>query len=105
MTDQYEVLNPWAEVDPMPLRGIMPRLTDLAGKRIGLFANSKDISRPILKIVEQRLKESFPSVEISWYVPKIAYTYNIVQIERPENKEVFEEWLKGVDAVIAAAGD
>lgn len=105
MDNQYEVLNPWAEVDPLPLRGITPRLSTLAGKKIGLFANSKAISRPILAVVEEKLKERFPSTEISWYVPREKYTYNIVQIESDVNKEVFEEWLKGVDAVIAAAGD
>jgi len=36
---QYEVLNPWADLDPVPLRGISPRVTDLAGKTIGLFRN------------------------------------------------------------------
>ena len=105
MVDQYEVLGPWSEVDPLPLRGINPRLADLKGKRIGLFANSKDVARPILSVVEQQLRERFPSTEISWYVPKEKYTYNVVQIETTENKGVFEEWLKGVDAVIAAAGD
>ena len=34
---QYEVLSPWAEVDPIPLRGISPRIKTLAGKKIGLF--------------------------------------------------------------------
>src|ERR1039458_189421 len=105
MSDALEVLSPWAEVDPLPLRAINPRLSTLEGKKIGLFANSKDVARPILKVVEQRLKERFPSAEISWYVPAEKYQYNIVQIERPENKGVFEAWLKGVDAVIAAAGD
>jgi hypothetical protein len=105
MPEQYEVLSPWADIDPLPLRAISPRLDALDGKRIGLFANSKDVARPILKVVEQRLKENFPTAEISWYVPAQKYTYNIVQIERPENKEVFEAWLKSVDAVIAAAGD
>jgi hypothetical protein len=31
---QYEVLNPWAEVDPISFRGLTaPRLADLAGTR------------------------------------------------------------------------
>ena len=39
---QYEVLNPWAEVDPVSLRGLgAPRPTDLSGKTIGLFHNWK----------------------------------------------------------------
>jgi len=105
MAEQYEVLSPWAEVDPLPLRGITPRLSDLKGKKIGLFANSKAVSRPILTVVEQCLRERFPSSKISWYAPKEQYTYNVVQVEAAANKEVFEQWLMGVDAVIAAAGD
>jgi hypothetical protein len=31
---QYDVLSPWAEVDPLPLRGISPRLDSLSGKKI-----------------------------------------------------------------------
>ena len=38
MNGQYEVLNPWAEVDPIPLKGIAPRVADLTGKTMGLFA-------------------------------------------------------------------
>ena len=44
---QYEVLSPWAEVDPIPLRGISPRVDTLAGKKIGLFANFKRAAKPI----------------------------------------------------------
>jgi len=38
---QFEVLSPWADVDPIPLRGISPRLSSLAGKKIGIFVNPK----------------------------------------------------------------
>lgn len=105
MSDQYEVLNPWAEVDPVPLKSISPRLPGLAGKTIGLFASSKALSRPILNVVEENLKKRFPTTEISWYVPREVNRYNIIQIENKANKPVFEDWLKGVDAVIAAVGD
>jgi hypothetical protein len=37
--NEYEVLGPWAEADPIPSRGINPRITDLAGKKIGLYRN------------------------------------------------------------------
>ena len=49
MNGQYEVLSPWAEVDPITFRGLTaPRLNDLAGKKIGLFASSKPISKRII---------------------------------------------------------
>ena len=105
MSNEYEVLSPWAEVDPMPLRGIQPRVADLAGKTIGLFANAKGRSRPMLQVVEQKLKERFPTAKFSWYVPREVNRYNVVQIENEKNKPVFEEWVKGVDTVVTAVGD
>ena len=105
MSNQYNVLSPWAEVDPIPLRGISPRITDLTDKKIGLFCNSKPAARPVMTVVEEELKKRLPNTEISWYVPRQQFRYNVVQIESPTNKEVFEEWVKGVDTIIAAIGD
>ncbi len=102
--DQYEVLSPWAEVDPVPLKGISPRLSILSGKRIGLFCNSKRAARPIMSVIEEKLKEKIPDLEMSWYTPLRQYRYNVLQIES-ENREKFEEWIKGVDGVVAALAD
>jgi hypothetical protein len=96
----YEVLNPWAEADSKPLKGISPRITDLAGKKIGFFCNSKRAAHPITKVIAEKLKERFPTYEPSWYF------FTRVSIPEVEtNKEKFEEWIKGLDAVIAAVGD
>jgi hypothetical protein len=98
---EYEVLSPWAEADPIPFRGISPRVESLEGKKIGLFRNSKRAALPIMHVVERRLKEKFPSVEFTEFAN---LKPNEVIIEQ-EAKEKFEEWLKGVDAVVAAFGD
>ncbi len=37
LANQFVALSPWADVDPIPLRGISPRIQNLAGKKIGLF--------------------------------------------------------------------
>lgn len=58
----YEVLNPWAEADPTPFRGISPRLDALAGKKIGLLMNSKRAAAPTTQAIKRRLKEKFPIV-------------------------------------------
>jgi hypothetical protein len=101
MKCQYEVLHPWAEADPIPLRGISPRLADLSGKTIGLFAaNAKVASRPILTVVERRLRDRFPSSEFSWFV----FDHNLNVVETKE-KARFEEWVKGIDAAVTAVGD
>ena len=103
MDGQYAVLSPWAEVDPIQLRGLTaPRLTDLAGKKIGLFASSKPISRRIMTAVEAKLKERFPTAETSWYVGEGSWA--VLQLET-QNREKYRDWVKGVDAVIAAVGD
>jgi hypothetical protein len=106
--NQYEVLNPWADAESKPKRGITPRLTDLKGKTIGLFENQKVSAKPILNAVKNQLKERYPTCKFSWFAspqdigpvsgpPK--------QLDDSEHKGEFEEWLKGVDAVVAAVGD
>ena len=100
MDDKYGVLSPWAEVDPVPLRSISPRLPDLNGKTIGLFTNHKPAAIPILDKVEQKLKERFPTLKFV----RIHRQSNLPIIET-KDREKFEEWLKGVDAVINAVGD
>jgi hypothetical protein len=98
---EYEVLSPWAEADPIPFRGISQRLDTLAGKKIGLFRNSKRAALPTLNVVGRKLKEKFPTAEFTEFGN---LKPNEVIIEQ-EDKEKFEEWLKGVDAVVAAYGD
>jgi hypothetical protein len=91
---QYEVLSPWAEADPVPPKGLTAsRLDNLEGKKIGLYRNDKRAAQPILTILEKKLKERFPTSQISWYTTQ--------KTSVPE----FDEWLKSVDAVIAAVGD
>ncbi|MFC1949921.1 hypothetical protein ACFLW0_07110 [Chloroflexota bacterium] len=103
VNSQYEVLSPWAEADPIPLRGLTaPRITDLAGKKIGVLYNTKRAAKPVSAVVEGKLRERFPTAEISLYS-----TLNAIgppEIET-ENKADFEDWIKGVDAVIATVGD
>lgn len=99
---QYEVLSPWAEADPIPLKGISPRLKDLADKKIGLFCNSKRASKPIMTAVAEKLKERYPTSEINRYEAEESFL--IVQTEG-KNKAKFGEWVKELDAAIVAVGD
>jgi hypothetical protein len=101
MAEQYEVLSPWAEADPVPQKKMAPRIERLSGKRIGLLRNSKRAASPSMEALEKRLKERFPDSEISHY----AFMPNAGIAERPEWIEPFENWLKGVDAVVLAYGD
>lgn len=98
---QFEVLSPWAEADSITPRGISPRLNSLTGKRIGLFANFKRASRPIVAEVGKRLKSTYADCETSIFESRGA---NVVETET-ENREQFIAWAKGVDAVVLAVGD
>ncbi len=96
----YEVLNPWAEADPKPLQGITARIADLTGKKIGFYCNSKRAAYPVTQVIAEKLKTRFPTCETSWY---FFTRVSIPEIET--NKDKFEEWIKGVDAVVGAVGD
>lgn len=97
----YEVLSPWAEADPIPLKGLSPRLTDLAGKKIGLLCNNKRAAPLILDVTERILKERYPSAETSRFK---ANSFSVSALEADRRAE-FEDWIKGVDVVVAAVGD
>jgi len=96
----YEVLNPWADADPVPLRSIAARIEDLSGKKIGLFRNSKRAAPLSLEILKNKLKEKYPSVEFSPF----ALMPNAGVLET-DDKDRFEEWLKEVDGVVFSYGD
>ena len=97
----YEVMNPWADVDPFPPRGISPRLDSLDGKKIGLFANSKRSSVPQVRMVEKYLKEKFPTIQADLY-----HSPNPSNIEKDgPDWEKFSAWVKSVDAIVLTVGD
>jgi len=98
---QFEVLSPWADADPVPFRGISPRIDSLAGKKIGIFVNPKRAALPIAESIQRRLVDSYPDVEIIMYR---SYGANVNEIETG-NKEAFTAWAKSLDAAIAVVGD
>jgi len=101
VAEQYEVLSPWAVADPIPLRGLAERVPSLAGKKVGLFQDVKRAAKPILTVVERKLKERYPDIQTSWYAPQ---SMSASELD-PKNIGKFQDWAKGVDAVVAAVGD
>jgi hypothetical protein len=98
---QYEVLNPWAEVDPIPLRGISPRIESLAGKKIGLFANFKRAAVPVAESVEKRLGGMYTDASFSTYHSTLP---NVNEAET-KNGDKFIAWVKSVDTIVAVVAD
>ena len=99
----YDVLGPWAEVDPIPLQGLTPRLDELRAKRIGLYANYKRAAVPIQDAVGRELRARFgDEISISRFTQSGTHDVGSSTDEGPR----FAEWLeKEVDAVIVAVGD
>jgi len=99
----YDVLSPWAEVDPTLLSGITPRVDDLRGKRIGLYANYKPAAVPIQDAVEAQLRSRFGSqVAISRFVQ----TDSGDALSSEDHGARYTRWLQEeLDAVIVAVGD
>ena len=97
----YEVLSPWGEADPKPLKGISPRLDNLSAKKIGLFANYKRSALPIAGSLQKRLRSMYPDSQVSIYHSD---QWNVNEIET-KNRETFEKWVEGNDAVILMVGD
>ncbi len=97
----YEALSPWAEADPVPARGITPRLKGIEAKTVGLFANGKRAAVPILTSVEKQLKERLPDIQTDWYR---CSEFNVPEV-LTRGKERFTAWVGGVDAVVLAVGD
>src|ERR1051326_1639820 len=98
----YDVLSPWAETDPIPLNGITPRLDDLRGKRIGLYANYKRAALPIQDPREKALISRYgESVAIERFHQAGSNDVGSSSDEGP----LFTKWLEDLDAVIVAVGD
>jgi hypothetical protein len=99
----YDVLSPWAETDPQPMQGITPRLPELRGKRIGLFANYKRAAVPIQDAVEAELRKRFGSEVV------ISRHHQMESSDAASSEDRgarYAQWLKEeVDAVIVAVGD
>jgi hypothetical protein len=114
MDSQYKVLSPWAEADPIPLKGISPRLNDLGAKKIGLFHHTKPAGPFITAEIERELKFRFPTAEFSYFrmgrvgdlednKDRVGMVIDATQDAR--ELAAFEEWVKSMDAVVGAVGD
>lgn len=100
---QYEVLSPWADVDPIPLKGLStPRLKSLAGKKIGLYKNFKGAANQIFIVLGPKLEEKFGCQTSTFLNPNMG----VAELEtNPERIKRFETWLNDLDAVLLAHGD
>jgi hypothetical protein len=64
---RLEVLNPRGEIKPPPTLAPAPRVTDLAGKKIGIYWNNKAGGNNFWDVIEELLREKFPTAKILRY--------------------------------------
>jgi hypothetical protein len=100
-TNQYEVLNPWAESDPVPVQGISPRLDSLEGRTIGLFQNFKQASKQMTKTIDRKLHERYPGIKTVLFDS----TDQNVNVIETDLKDEFIKWVEGIDAAILLVGN
>ena len=105
---EYEVLSPRADVDPIRQIGLNPRVADLNSATIGLYATFKEHWVLILDEIAKQIKERYPGATFArfQYTKDLnSYTQVAEVAKDPEVRPQFEEWVKGVDAVIVANAD
>ena len=62
-----KVLNPRSEIEMALALGVTPRISDIEGKRIGLYWNGKPDGDFFWDTIEGLLKEKYPSVTVLRY--------------------------------------
>ncbi len=91
---KLELLNPRGEIEPTPVYTPSPRIKDLAGKRIGLYSNSKPGMDNFYAALQELLKKKYP-----------ATTTKILKGSFEIRDDDAESFTSDIDAFIYAVGD
>jgi hypothetical protein len=91
---ELELLNPRGEIEPPPIFTPTPRITDLDGKRIGLYSNGKPGMDNFYAVLEEMLKKKFPTATIK-------LLRGAFEIRDDEAKA----WISEIDTFVYGVGD
>jgi len=91
---ELEVLNPRGEIEPAKTYALAPRISDLDGKRVGLYWNGKPGIDNFFTVVEENLKKRFPNVTTTLFRGAMEITDKDIQA-----------WAPQIDTFIYAVGD
>ena len=93
-TVSLELLNPRGEIEVPPVYFPSARISDLAGKTIGLYSNGKPGMDNFYTVLEDLLRERYPDISIK----RLTGAFEIRDNEA-------EDFASGIDAFIYAVGD
>ncbi len=91
---ELKLLNPRGVVETLPVTAPNPRVTDLAGKRVGLYWNNKPGLDNFYKVFEELLKERYPTATTTWL--RGAF------LIRDDDAEA---WVPQIDTFVYGVGD
>ena len=91
-----EVMNPRGEIPPPPTMGIIPRMSNLDGKKIVLIDNGKFGADNFLEVVGKMLKDRYPTATIVMYPKPSAQTITSLPKWYPTVKQQGDLFVFGV---------
>ena len=91
---EFEVLNPRGKIEAVPVSPLPPRITDLNGKTIGLYSNSKPGMDNLYTVFEELLKQRYSDVRVK--------TMSGAFLIRDEDADTL---AKEIDAFVYGVGD
>ena len=96
-TVELKLLNPRGVIEPPPIFAPVPRVNDLAGKKIALIHNMKQGANTFLDAVEELLKVKYPTAT---FLKQFTTTVNLAK-----EPEFYDEVAKACDAFVFGSGD
>ena len=99
---KYTVLSPWAKSDYLVKYPINPRLPDLKGKTIGLYASFKEYHPFFMQELERQMAVVLPETMFAHFT----YIVDACEIRNDSRYyPEFQKWLDTVDAVVGVGAD
>ena len=91
---ELELINPRGEIEPVKTHPLAARVTDLAGKRVGLYWNGKPGIDNFFAVLEELLKKRFPSI-----------TTTLLRGAMEITDKDAAAWAPQIDTFVYAVGD
>ena len=94
MSVSLELLNPRGEIEQPPVYAPSPRLSTLAGKKVGMYSNGKQGVDHFFTAIEELLKQRYANITTK----RLTGAFEI-------RDEEVDDFISNIDAFIYAIGD